>query len=553
MPGSLKQAIATAGGSSVSTLTATLGSGVTAGDFVIAMAQVTSGDTIAISDGSSDTYTDSGVGLFVGTVSNERVGAFFSPTAGVKTFTATFNAAASFSEMNAAEITGMTAPVTFDKVPAGDTGSSGTTISTNASGTLSTSADWVMCYMVSNAGADSTGQPSGWTAFNTANDNGIIYDALTSNASVTGTLTQDSGAWDGLLMTFQAASGAQVIGKLPSTLLLPPNRKMIGWRGLRRLQAYPPSAFTQALAGTCTIQMRAQSAAIGQTSAAATGSIKVKAQSTATGQAAAAARATIQLKGLAGTQAGAALAARGAIQLKARSAATGAASIAGRATIMLKAQSAATGAAALAARAAIMVKGAALASTGSFIALAGTCAIQFKAAAAALAAGALSATGSIKIKGSAAISGAVPLAGTAHIQVKSPSAVTPYAIMAGRAAIMLRAASASTSAAALSARATIMARASSAATGAASIVGQAAVLVKSFGSISTGGFIALSGTCSVMFRSAAQTAQAAAVVGYLTIQTRAKGPSSLFPPPAGTGFHYVQTGRAKIITPIGVS
>ena len=290
-----------------------------------------------------------------------------------------------------------------------------------------------------------------------------------------------------------APSSAPSVGLHPSGLLLPPRPGMIGWRGLRQLAAYPPTSFTVGLAGTATIGLRGQLSATGATSAAAQGSIKVKGQSATSNRATLAALSTIQMKGLAGQRAGTALAARGAIQVKGTSAATGASALSALGSIKTKGQASASGAASLAARAAIMVKGLSVVSTGSFIALAGYCAVMVR--------GMTSATGAASIAG----------------------------------------------------RATIMGRAQAAASGAAAVVAHGAAIVKAAGLISTGGFVALSGFCTTMFRGASQQAQAAALAGHLTIQTEAKGPNTLFPPPAGTGFHYVQTGRAKLIVQIGVS
>ena len=425
-----------------------------------------------------------------------------SPTSGGGTITGTFASAVTWyaqaSSFQGVNQTGGTS--TFANFvganPASTVTSFGPTAITTANG------DYTMA-----AALLGTAATTPWTA-----PTGVVQvfrDTSQSGAGLDGTAAQfaSTGTSDGYtvnnasadVVTFAgfhlvaAPSSAPSIGLQPSGLLLPPRRGMIGWRGLRQLQAYPPSGFTVGLAGTATIGLRGQSAATGATSAAAGGSIKVKGQGATSNRATLAALSTIQMKGGAGQRAGTALAARGAIQVKVTSAATGASALSAFGSIKTRGQASASGAASLAARAAIMVKGLSVVSTGSFIALAGYC------------------------------------------------------------AVMVRGMTASTGAASIAGRATIMGKAQAAASGAAAVVAHGAAIVKAAGLISTGGFVALSGFCTTMFRGASQQVQAAALAGHLTIQTEAKGPNTLFPPPAGTGFHYVTTSRAKLIVQIGVS
>jgi hypothetical protein len=314
----------------------------------------------------------------------------------------------------------------------------------------------------------------------------------TTAGAINGTFTAAGGGitnhYSTGIVTFKVAAGSAPIGKYPSTLLLPPSRKMVGWRGLTKLRAFPSAAgATVAMSGLATIQVKASAAATSQLAAAGRSTIQVKALAAATGSVPVTGRATMMIKAAAGSRAATAMSGRATVQTKAAAAPTFAAAIAGRATVMLKSAAAASGVVPLAARATVMVKAAGGISTGTFIALAGRCAVMVKASAAA------------------------------------------------------------TGQAALAARATIQTKASAAATGAVGLAGRATIMVKAAGAISTGSFVALSGMCTAMFKAAGQQAGALAIAGHLTIQVKAQSASPVQPP--GSGVFQLITSMARFYNP----
>jgi hypothetical protein len=213
-------------GTNVTSISVTLGSGVTAGDFVFVCANGqsgTSGTTIALSDASGDTYTDSGNGTFsdqtdLGSVS--KCGAFYSTTTGETVFTATFTfsvSAPQFSEIVAVEVAGITSPV-FDKVPAVKIAATGTATSSNATSTLTSANELVAGYIIMTNGASGAGEPAGWTIDLTMQDNALVYDVVSATTSVTATATQNSsGAYNAWAFTFKSNAS---VGGCPHTRTL---------------------------------------------------------------------------------------------------------------------------------------------------------------------------------------------------------------------------------------------------------------------------------------------------------------------------------------------
>src|SRR5215470_18956785 len=121
--------------------TLAFGSNVAAGSLVVICAQINDNNAtnITISDDVSDTYTDSSLGFMVDFLSGwtMRVGAFFAPTAGARTFTATFSGVSASKPycIWGYEIAGLTSP-SWDRTVSNLQNGSGTT-ATAVSGALS--------------------------------------------------------------------------------------------------------------------------------------------------------------------------------------------------------------------------------------------------------------------------------------------------------------------------------------------------------------------------------------------------------------------------------
>lgn len=115
---SVKQVAHNTQTTTVTTVTATFASGISAGS-IIAVASAWNGNTVTgtITDGSSDTVTDSGAGVLTdGNNNRTQVQAFLAPTAGTTTVTLTTNSVSAFSNVTVWEIAGYTGSVTFDQV-----------------------------------------------------------------------------------------------------------------------------------------------------------------------------------------------------------------------------------------------------------------------------------------------------------------------------------------------------------------------------------------------------------------------------------------------------
>lgn len=179
--------------------------------------------SITFTDGSSDTPTNSSKGTIVGNVGSSAMAAFFTVTTGVTTFTAHFSATpGSFTEIVCWEITGMTTP-SFDKaVEAG--GTTGTAMSSGATGTLASSTEIGLGYLISNVGAAANSQGTGWTPDGasgnglTTNGNFSEHIVTSTTASITATATQGSGAFDAWAITL----------KVPGAVTCLANRSLLG-------------------------------------------------------------------------------------------------------------------------------------------------------------------------------------------------------------------------------------------------------------------------------------------------------------------------------------
>jgi hypothetical protein len=187
------------------TATVTLPQAVLAGSCVVvaALSFATTFSTLTIADGSSDAFTDSGKGAFVDAFAISRMGAFLTPTTGVTTFTATSNATGGTpgTEIWAWEITGLSAPITIDKVAAA-TGS-GLNASSGSTGTLSTNNEVALGFVVTSTTAQfpGVGWITGGAPLSTSGNFGL-YQPLSSTAAVTGTATLNpTGNWRAWALT----------------------------------------------------------------------------------------------------------------------------------------------------------------------------------------------------------------------------------------------------------------------------------------------------------------------------------------------------------------
>src|SRR6266576_2238804 len=140
-----------------------LSSGVTAGNFVVVAGSFSNSATsVVVSDG-GDTVTDSGKGTVnnAGAAHKTFVVAFFAPTAGTTTFTATYSGGTSptFGDLFVWEISGLSSPV-FDKVA--EAAGTGASYDSGSTGTLSSATEAAIAYLATTGNAGATAG-SGWT------------------------------------------------------------------------------------------------------------------------------------------------------------------------------------------------------------------------------------------------------------------------------------------------------------------------------------------------------------------------------------------------------
>lgn len=132
---------------SSATFALSFSSGTTAGSIIVVAGSFDNTTTgVTLSNGHSDTVTDSGKGLVNDTVSNIRtfVKAFFTPTTGTTTITATYSGTnPTFGDLFIWEIAGLTSAA-FDKVA--EANATGGTSSSGSTGTLSSSAEAAIAF-----------------------------------------------------------------------------------------------------------------------------------------------------------------------------------------------------------------------------------------------------------------------------------------------------------------------------------------------------------------------------------------------------------------------
>jgi hypothetical protein len=198
------------------TVTATFGSATLAGSVIVVAANANGLSTLVLSDSASNAYTDSGLGLVTGSVSQYRIGAFLAPSTGVTTVTATFTGGPSFTEVVAWEVTGMTGP-SFDQKIHGS--GSSASASSGATGTLASATEIGLAYILATAGVANSGQGASWTddspSGGTSNGNDMQHIVVSSTAPITATETVGNATWDAILVTLQSGGAAAKGGTLP--------------------------------------------------------------------------------------------------------------------------------------------------------------------------------------------------------------------------------------------------------------------------------------------------------------------------------------------------
>lgn len=321
------------------------------------------------------------------------------------------------------------------------------------------------------------------------------------------------GTWVYVGCDIAAAAGAAATtqGKWPSTLLLPPRRGMVGWRGLVRPNAFPPAGSTISL--------------FGQVTTAAKGSAGI------TGVAALAGQATTEAKAIGAVAGALALKAQATTQAKAQASGAFAASLAGRVATQAKSSVNISGTVPLAGRASTQAKAFGSIVFGAF--LIGRVTTQAKAFAAATGAAQLAGRVATQAKAAAKATGAVPLAGAVTTQAKAVGAAIPEVFLSGRVTTAAQALGAVFGSAALSARATTITQCRAAAAGAVGLAGQVTTAAQAAATVSfTSLTVSLSGMCTTMAKAAGNQAGAVLLAGYLTAQTKVQASSPVQPPSA---------------------
>lgn len=202
-----------AGGGAVATLAVTLTSPTSAGSVVVCGANGNTATAITFTDDKSDTPADSGKGTISGDVAASAIGAFPTTTAGAQVFTAHFSpSTGGFSEIACWEVAGLTGTVTFDQV-AQHSATTGTTMTSQATGTLASATEIGIGYLISQNGATGAGQGASWVKDEggtglTANGNFAIHIITTSTAAITATGGQGNGRYDAWAATLKGSAAA---------------------------------------------------------------------------------------------------------------------------------------------------------------------------------------------------------------------------------------------------------------------------------------------------------------------------------------------------------
>src|SRR5258706_5298270 len=232
-------------GTSQTSVNAVFNSGVTAGSCVVIAVVSQSAGALTVTNSAGDAATDSGAGnISDGNLNNTVIVGFFTPTAGVTTFTIHIAGGSSVGSWYLYEIGGLSS-ASFDKVAHAT--ATGTAASSGATGTQTNSNDAAIQFFTSYDTITPT--TSGFT------DDGFInpadggHNVLSSNASITTTAAiATSNQWIAWAVTIKgtSAGGAPPVGWFSKDDTPVPRRRVFLEAGPSRPLVPPPFAVTPA-------------------------------------------------------------------------------------------------------------------------------------------------------------------------------------------------------------------------------------------------------------------------------------------------------------------
>lgn len=211
---------------SSSTTSCTLPVAVAAGDVVLVVVAGGSAGgappaSITASDASGDTFTDSGLGSFVGGVGTGlggiryQAGAFLTPTVGTTVFTVTLPAANFVTEVYAWKVSGFVGTPTIDKAVKAE--GNGTAADSGSSGTLASAIEAAIGFVSVENLSISPG--SGWSTGGTNINDGINatsgdigeHQITAVTTAINATATVVTGEWVAILLTVRDVVGGDVL------------------------------------------------------------------------------------------------------------------------------------------------------------------------------------------------------------------------------------------------------------------------------------------------------------------------------------------------------